>query len=50
MKMIIYSLLFIIVAPLYWAITMIDLGISKVYGHILMKLMECMLRDNEQEE
>lgn len=50
MKMIIYSLLFLIVAPLEWAITMIDLGVSKVYGHILMKLMECRLRDNEQEE
>lgn len=38
------------VASVIKAVSMIDLGLSKVWQHITIKLMECRLKDNEKEE
>ena len=43
-------MLFVIIAPLQWVVSMIDLGLSKVWQHVTLKLMECRMKDNEQEE
>ena len=49
MKRLIYGVLFLIVAPLQWAVSMIDLGLSKVWQHVTIKLMEYRLKDNEKD-
>lgn len=46
---IIYIVLFMIVAPLQWVVSMIDLGLSKVWQHVTIKLMEYRLKDNEKD-
>lgn len=50
MRRIVYTMLFVIIAPLQWVVSMIDLGLSKVWQHVTLKLMECRMKDNEQEE
>lgn len=45
MKRIIYTVLFLIIAPLQWVASMIDLGLSKVWQHVTLKLMECRIKD-----
>lgn len=49
MRRIVYTMLFVIIAPLQWAVSMIDLGLSKVWQHITIKLMEYRLKDNEKD-
>ena len=43
-------MLFVIIAPLQWVVSMIDLGLSKVWQHVTLKLMECRIKDNNEEE
>lgn len=50
MRRIVYTMLFVIIAPLQWVVSMIDLGLSKIWQHVTLKLMECRMKDNEQEE
>ena len=50
MKTILYGILFIFVAPFWWMITQADSVISKLYMHISIKLMECRLRSNNENE
>ena len=49
MRRIVYTMLFVIITPLQWAVSMIDLGLSKVWQHVMAKLLECMLKDNEKD-
>ena len=50
MRRIVYTMLFVIIAPLQWVVSMIDLGLSKVWQHVTLKLMECRIKDNNEEE
>ena len=50
MKTIIYAILFLVVAPFWWLITQIDNGLSKVYMHISIKLLECRMKSDDKEE
>lgn len=49
MKCFIYIVLFLIVAPLQWTVSMIGLGLTKVWEHITVKLMECRMKNNDKE-
>lgn len=50
MKTIIYAILFVIVAPFWWLIMQIDSVVTKLYMHISIKLMECRLNSNDNDE
>lgn len=50
MKTIIYAILFVIVAPFWWFVMQLDNLLSKLYVHIWVKLMECRLKSNDENE
>lgn len=49
MKRIIYIVLFLIIAPLQWVVSLIDQGLSAVWQHVTLKLLESRMKDNEKE-
>ena len=50
MKAIIYAILFVIVAPFWWFVMQLDNVLSKLYVHIWVKMMECRLKSNDNDE
>ena len=50
MKTIIYAILFVIVAPFWWFVMQLDNVLSKLYMHIWVKMMECRLKSNDNDE
>ena len=50
MKTIIYAILFVIVTPFWWFVMQLDNVLSKLYMHISVKLMECRLKSNDNDE
>lgn len=44
MKLVFYAILFVVVAPIRWLIMQIESVATKLYSHILIKLMECRLK------
>lgn len=50
MKAIFYLILFVTVAPFWWMIMQLDAVVSKLYMHISLKLIECRMRSNDNDE
>jgi hypothetical protein len=50
MKAIIYAILFVIVTPFWWFIMQLDNVLSKLYVQISVKMMECRLKSNDENE
>ena len=50
MKAIIYAILFVIATPFWWFVMQLDNVLSKLYIHIWVKLMECRLKSNDNDE
>ena len=50
MKMIIYAILFVIVAPFWWFVMQFDNVLSKLYMHISLKLVDSRMKSNDKNE
>lgn len=48
MKLLFYGILWLVIAPVQWCVSIINSAILKVWMWVIMKLIECRLRDEEK--